>query len=56
MQLGAHTFGFVWHSDAESALVAIAQAGFKQVQLMATPRISIPGPKITTERAASAPS
>ena len=37
MQLGAHTFGFVWHSDAESALVAIAEAGFKQVQLMATP-------------------
>ena len=37
MQLGAHTFGFVWHNDAESALVAIAEAGFKQVQLMATP-------------------
>jgi sugar phosphate isomerase/epimerase len=37
MRVGAHTFGFVWHSEAEAAVEAIAGAGFKTVQLMATP-------------------
>jgi sugar phosphate isomerase/epimerase len=37
MEWGAHTFGFVWHSDADDALRAIGQAGFRHVQLMATP-------------------
>jgi sugar phosphate isomerase/epimerase len=37
MKLGAHTFGFVWQSSAEDALEAVAGAGFRNVQLMATP-------------------
>jgi deoxyribonuclease-4 len=37
MRLAAHTFGFVWRTDAEAAFEAIAAAGFAQVQLMATP-------------------
>ena len=36
-QLGAHTFGFVWQKDASAAFEAIAAAGFRQVQLMASP-------------------
>ncbi len=35
--LGAHTFGFVWKTDAVSAFEAIASRGFRRVQLMATP-------------------
>jgi deoxyribonuclease-4 len=34
---GAHTFGFVWQMDAEAALTALGEAGFRQVQLMASP-------------------
>lgn len=37
MQLAAHTFGFVWQESAEAAFEAIAQAGFRQIQLMAAP-------------------
>jgi len=37
MRLAAHTFGFVWKTDAESAFEVIAAEGFTQVQLMATP-------------------
>ena len=37
MQLGAHTFGFVWQSDAQAAFEQIAGAGFGFVQLMASP-------------------
>ncbi len=35
--LGAHTFGFVWRSSAAQALEALGEAGFRHVQLMATP-------------------
>lgn len=35
--LGAHTFGFVWNTDAEEAFAAIAAAGFQSIQLMAAP-------------------
>jgi sugar phosphate isomerase/epimerase len=35
--LGAHTFGFVWQSDVTAAVEAIAQAGFRGIQIMATP-------------------
>ncbi len=37
MKLGAHTFGFVWHSKPEPAFDAIAALGIRQVQMMATP-------------------
>ena len=35
--LGAHTFGFVWSTDAERAFEEIANAGFQSIQLMAAP-------------------
>ncbi|GGF04288.1 hypothetical protein GCM10011611_07110 [Aliidongia dinghuensis] len=35
--LGAHTFGFVWQAAPEEAIDRIGAAGFRQVQLMATP-------------------
>jgi len=35
--LGAHTFGFVWSCLADEALERLGEAGFRQVQLMATP-------------------
>jgi len=35
--LGAHTFGFVWQGDAAAAFEQIGAAGFRQIQLMATP-------------------
>jgi len=35
--LGAHTFGFVWRSNAAEAFEALGEAGFRHVQLMATP-------------------
>jgi sugar phosphate isomerase/epimerase len=35
--LGAHTFGFVWNCLADEALERLGEAGFRQVQLMATP-------------------
>jgi sugar phosphate isomerase/epimerase len=35
--LGAHTFDFVWSCLAEEALVRLGEAGFRHVQLMATP-------------------
>jgi len=35
--LGAHTFGFVWSCFAKEALVRLGEAGFRHVQLMATP-------------------
>lgn len=35
--LGAHTFGFVWNSTADEALERLGEAGFRHVQLMATP-------------------
>jgi len=34
---GAHTFGFVWQCDVLEALDRIGEAGFRQVQIMATP-------------------
>lgn len=37
MQLVAHTFGFVWRDSAEAAFEALAKAGFRNLQLMATP-------------------
>ena len=37
MLLGAHTFGFVWQHSAPAAFAAIAAAGFRHVQLMASP-------------------
>ncbi len=37
MQLAAHTFGFVWQEEAETAVAALAHAGFRRIQLMATP-------------------
>ena len=36
MILGAHTFGYVWHSTPEAAFDAMAELGIRQVQLMAT--------------------
>jgi sugar phosphate isomerase/epimerase len=35
--LGAHTFGFVWNCLADEALDRLGEAGFRHVQLMATP-------------------
>ncbi len=35
--LGAHTFGFVWNCPADEAVEQIGQAGFRHLQLMATP-------------------
>jgi sugar phosphate isomerase/epimerase len=35
--LGAHTFGFVWSCLADEALERLGEAGFRHVQLMATP-------------------
>lgn len=35
--LGAHTFGFVWNCPAEEAIEQIGAAGFRSIQLMATP-------------------
>jgi deoxyribonuclease-4 len=35
--LGAHTFGFVWQCGAEAAFEQIGAAGFRRIQLMATP-------------------
>ena len=35
--LGAHTFGFVWNCLADEAFERLAEAGFRHVQLMATP-------------------
>jgi sugar phosphate isomerase/epimerase len=37
MQLGAHSFGFVWHNEPEAAFDAMAGIGIANVQLMATP-------------------
>ena len=37
MALGAHTFGFVWNCPADEAIEQIGQAGFRYLQLMATP-------------------
>ncbi len=34
---GAHTFGFVFDRDAEAAVADLAAAGFRRVELMATP-------------------
>jgi sugar phosphate isomerase/epimerase len=36
-RLGAHTFGFVWQADAETALSTLIENGFSTLQLMATP-------------------
>jgi sugar phosphate isomerase/epimerase len=35
--LAAHTFGFVWQANAEEAIAALGEAGFRHVELMATP-------------------
>ncbi|MGJ5176305.1 sugar phosphate isomerase/epimerase family protein [Bradyrhizobium oligotrophicum] len=35
--LGAHTFGFVWDCAADEAIERLAAAGYRAVQLMATP-------------------
>jgi sugar phosphate isomerase/epimerase len=35
--LGAHTFGFAWDCIAEDAIARLAEAGYRTVQLMATP-------------------
>ncbi|KYK47752.1 hypothetical protein A1D31_29565 [Bradyrhizobium liaoningense] len=35
--LGAHTFGFAWDCVAEEAVAQLANAGYRTVQLMATP-------------------
>ncbi|OAF19970.1 MULTISPECIES: sugar phosphate isomerase/epimerase [Bradyrhizobium] len=35
--LGAHTFGFAWDCVAEEAIAQLADAGYRTVQLMATP-------------------
>ncbi len=37
LTLGAHTFGFVWDCLADRALEQLGEAGFRHVQLMATP-------------------
>ena len=36
-ELGAHTFGFVWSQDVVSALEALAEAGFRLFQVLASP-------------------
>ena len=36
-ELGAHTFGFVWAQDVVSTLEALAQAGFRLFQVLASP-------------------
>ena len=35
--LGAHTFGFTWDSAAEAVIEQLAAAGYRTIQLMATP-------------------
>ncbi|MGM4875186.1 sugar phosphate isomerase/epimerase family protein [Bradyrhizobium sp. 956_D2_N1_5] len=35
--LGAHTFGFAWDCAAEEAIEQLAAAGYRTIQLMATP-------------------
>jgi deoxyribonuclease-4 len=35
--LGAHTFGFAWDCVAEEAIERLAAAGYRSIQLMATP-------------------
>jgi deoxyribonuclease IV len=35
--LGAHTFGFVWNCLADEAFARLGEAGFRHIQLMATP-------------------
>lgn len=35
--LGAHTFGFAWDCAAEAAIERLAVAGYRSIQLMATP-------------------
>jgi deoxyribonuclease IV len=35
--LGAHTFGFTWDCAAEAAIERLAAAGYRTIQLMATP-------------------
>ncbi|KYG18950.1 hypothetical protein SE92_00625 [Bradyrhizobium sp. AT1] len=35
--LGAHTFGFAWDCAADAAIERLASAGYRTVQLMATP-------------------
>jgi deoxyribonuclease-4 len=37
VQLAAHTFGFAWECDAEGAIEQLAAAGYRTIQLMATP-------------------
>ena len=37
MRYGAHTFGFVFQDDAETAFAQLIQAGFRDLELMATP-------------------
>jgi len=36
-ELGAHTFGFVWSQDVVSTVEALAQAGFRLFQVLASP-------------------
>jgi deoxyribonuclease-4 len=36
MKAAAHTFGFVWQESAEASFEALATAGFRHVQLLAT--------------------
>lgn len=35
--LGAHTFGFTWDCPAEAAIEQLAEAGYRTIQLMASP-------------------
>jgi sugar phosphate isomerase/epimerase len=35
--LGAHTFGFTWDCPAEAAIERLAEAGYRTIQLMASP-------------------
>ena len=37
VELGAHTFGFVWAQDVVSTLEALARAGFRLFQVLASP-------------------
>ena len=37
LALGAHTFGFAWECGAEQAVAQLAAAGYRSIQLMATP-------------------
>jgi sugar phosphate isomerase/epimerase len=37
LALGAHTFGFAWECEAEQAMEQLAAAGYRTIQLMATP-------------------